>query len=137
MVLMFCADKIPSASYPEALEVCPDRLDFLTADQCLGTALMARMSFVLACFHLFVFIIILARNGPAAAFHDGCWGTKYALVGAGYVATIYWLPNGFVMGFYLTLTEWISVFFLIYQALLMLIVAYKVNDVLVHNFEAE
>lgn len=93
---------------------------------CLGASNIIRMSFILFLFHLLVFIIILARNSVVAAFHDGCWFTKFLLVLAGYIGSM-WIPNGFMIG-YLQLTKWVSLFFLIYQALLMLIVAYKIND---------
>ena len=61
-------------------------------DQCLGTSLMARMSFILMLFHFLVFLITLARNSAAAAFHDGCWAFKYALVAVAFFASL-WLPN--------------------------------------------
>lgn len=93
---------------------------------------MLRMSFVLFCFHLFVFLVILARNEAVAAFHDGCWGTKFALVGILYFASFY-LGNDFFLNLYLDASKIVSSLFLIYQALLMLVVAYKINEVLVGN----
>ena len=68
----------------------------------------------------------------AAAFHDGCWCTKALLVFAGWVASM-WIGTGFMQG-YLILAKWLSAIFLMYQGLLMLVVAYKINDVLVDNW---
>lgn len=102
-------------------------------DVCLGVSLMARISFILALFHIFIFLITLARNEIAASFHDGCWGTKFLLVAGGYIGSL-WISNDFMLGFYMDFTQYVGMFFLIYQALLMLIVAYKVNDTLVGNY---
>ena len=84
------------------------------------------MSFVLFCFHLFVFILILSRGAIAAGFHDGCWGTKFVIIGACYIASM-WIPNSF-MESYLIVSKYASALFLVYQSLLMLIVAFTVND---------
>lgn len=89
---------------------------------------MIRMSFVLFCFHLFIFIIILSRSKIAAAFHDGCWCFKTLLVVGGYIGSM-WISNDFIKG-YLYFAEVLSAIFLLYQGLLILIVAYKVNDTL-------
>jgi len=70
------------------------------------------MSFVLFLFHLLVFVIILSRNQMAAAFHDGCWGTKSLIVFAGWVASM-WIGADFIKG-YLYVTKWLSTVFLIY-----------------------
>ena len=43
-----------------------------------------------------------------------------------------WIPNSFIIG-YMKFSRVFSVFFLFYQAILMLIVAYVINDVLVSN----
>jgi hypothetical protein len=53
---------------------------------------------------------------------------------AGLFYTTYAIPNGFFFNFYLTTAKWIGSIYLVYQALLMLVVSYKINDVLVHNY---
>lgn len=141
LILMFNAAKLEefrdkfswlfSGDDVDGMSVCPDQLQ-LSPEVCLGTSLMLRMSFALAIFHTFVFILILARNDIVASFHDGCWGTKFFLVSAIFVFTM-WVSNDFFLLTYLNFTKWVSVIFLIYQALLMLIVAYKINDTLVSN----
>lgn len=93
------------------------------------------MSFALFCLHIFVFLIILARNSMAASFHDGCWFFKFLFTIALFIGSM-WISNDFMKG-YLHLTQWVSSFFLIYQAMLMLVVGYKINDTLVRNYEAD
>ena len=99
----------------------------------MGASTIIRMSFVLACFHFLVFILILPRNQFSALFHDGCWLLKSLFVLGFFVATM-WIPNHFFEGFS-TFARYVSIVFLIYQALLMLVVAYKINEVLVRNYE--
>ena len=101
----------------------------------MGPSAIIRMSFVLACFHVFVLCVILARNTAASIFHDGCWGTKFLLVFAFFVGTM-WIENDFFKG-YMSFARIVSILFLMIQALLMLVVAYKVNECLVGNFEAQ
>ena len=93
------------------------------------------MSFILLLFHIFIFLVTLARNGYAAAFHDGCWALKFFLVGASYFASL-WMPNQDVYN-YMTVCSYLGTIFLVYQALLMLVTAYKVNDNLVSNYERD
>lgn len=45
----------------------------------------------------------------------------------------FWYGNDFFVIGYLNVTSWIGTIFLIYQALLMLIVAYKINEQMVQN----
>jgi hypothetical protein len=91
------------------------------------------MSFVLACFHLIVFCIILARNTFASVFHDGCWLLKFVAVMVAFGASL-WIPNSF-FEWYMVLSRYVSIVFLLAQALLMMVVAYKINDKFVGNYE--
>ena len=86
-------------------------------------------------FHIFVFLITLGRNGYAASFHDGCWMFKFFLVGASYFASM-WMDNDDIYN-YMTVCSYLGTVFLIYQALLMLVTAYKINDNLVANYEVD
>ena len=146
LILMWNAQKLGdmSNSWPwrwfssddaDSLKDCPAEFNLgLDENACLGTALMLRMSFALCIFHTLVFLIILARNDLVAAFHDGCWGTKALFVTLIFIVSL-WFSNDFIMGGFLKMTKWISMIFLLYQALLMLVVAYKINDSLVSNAE--
>lgn len=114
---------------------CPAELE-LSEAECLGIAIVLRMSFTLFCFHLFIFVIICARNSMAAAFHDGCWMFKGLLIVGGFAVQCYF-GNDFYMDGTLKVSRWISAIFLIYQALLMLISSYKINEQLVANVEKD
>jgi len=90
------------------------------------------MSFILVLFHTLIFLITLARNDMAAQIHDGCWAAKSLIVLSSWIAA-WWMPNSFFDNFFLPVAMYISVIFLIYQVLLMLAAAYKINDRLVTN----
>jgi hypothetical protein len=95
----------------------------------MGVSAIIRMSFALVCLHTIVFIVILGRNTSAAVFHDGCWMMKSLMVLTMFVGFM-WIPNSFFVG-YMAIARIISIFFMIYQGLLMLVVAYKINETLV------
>ena len=99
----------------------------------MGASAIIRMSFVLCIFHFLVFVLILPRNQFAALFHDGCWLLKSMFVLGFFIATM-WISNSF-FEYYTDFARYVSIIFLFYQALLMLIVAYKINEVLVTNYE--
>jgi hypothetical protein len=99
---------------------------------CLGSSSLIRMSWVLACFHAFMVLTILPRGDAAAQWHDGCWGTKSMIVFAGWVAS-QWLPNAPFIEGYMQMARAVSLLFLMYQAVLMLIVAMVINSALVNG----
>jgi hypothetical protein len=112
---------------------CPENSGSSTA--CLGPSAIVRMSFVLACFHLIVLCIILARNTFAQVFHDGCWMIKFMFVFIFFSGSLF-IPNSFFLG-YMDFARYVSEFFLLAQAMLILIVAYKINERLIINYENE
>ena len=65
-------------------------------------------------------------------FHDGCWGIKI-LIMLGLTTASLWIPNDPVIVGYMKFSRWISIAFLTYQAILMLVVAYTLNGQLVQN----
>lgn len=71
------------------------------------------MSFILVLFHLMVFLVCLARNEMAAAFHDGCWGFKFLMIAGGYIGS-FWIDSSFFTNFYMPVTFWLSAIFLFY-----------------------
>ena len=113
---------------------CPDASGGGTA--CTGASALIRMSWSLAIFHLIMLIITSLRSDFAAAFHDGCWGTKF-IITSGIMIGSLWIPNDPVLNGYLYFARIVSVFFLVYQALLILVVAYTLNDLLVSNVERD
>ena len=134
LIIMFNSDKFEWMFTPEMTD-CPPDMN-LTRNLCFGTSLLMRMSFSLLCFHFLVFLILLGRNEAAAAFHDGCWLTKFLLMSGIYVGS-FSLPNHFFLSTYMSLSKYASTIFLVYQGLLMLVVAYKINDLLVSNYEKD
>jgi len=81
-------------------------------------------------------VIVSLRTTWAAAFHDGCWGAKFLIVAGIWISSL-WIPNDPVINGYMEFARIISVLFLLYQAMLILVVAYKLNDTLVTNVDKE
>ena len=132
LTLMVSAKKLVDV-FPTQMLKCPDASG--GESSCLGASSIIRMSFALTIFHLFMFTVVITRNQMAAAFHDGCWLTKVLLVAAVFTGSM-WINNSF-METYMSLSKYVSTVFLIYQALLMLLVSYKINDTLVSNFNKD
>ena len=131
LILLFTAKKLVDV-LPSFLQ-CPASSG--DGSSCMGPSAIIRMSFVLACFHFVVFLLVLLRNTAVAIFHDGCWGTKFLFVLAFFIGTM-WIPNEFFRG-YMQFTRIVSIAFLLCQALMMLVVAFKINELLVGNYEHE
>ena len=102
---------------------------------CLSTSAIVRISFVLACFHFMVFLAILARTNAVAYFHDSCWCFKVFLVLLFFILSLF-IPNPFFLG-YSYFARYASAFFLFAQAVVMMLAAYKINEVLVQNVNRE
>jgi len=134
MVLFFCSDTLVKQEWLRHMlpaSVVSD--DIQGQSDALAIQFAGRMSFVLALFHILIFLICLARNQMAANFHDGCWMAKQILIGGGYIAS-WWIPTAFFEDFYLPMAKWVSAIFLLYQVILMLNATYKVNERLVSNY---
>merc|ERR1712048_1411026 len=99
---------------------------------CAGASAIVRLSLALAVFHLIMFGVTCLRNDGAAMFHDGCWLAKNLII-LGLTTAFLWIPNDPVIIGYMKFARWISIVFLIYQAILMLVVAYTLNSQLVDN----
>ena len=99
---------------------------------CAGASAIVRLSLALAIFHAVMFGITCLRNNGAAMFHDGCWLAK-SLIVLGLTTALLWVPNDPVIIGYMKFARWISIAFLTYQAILMLVVAYTLNATLVNN----
>ena len=103
---------------------------------CTGASALIRLSWSLAIFHIIMLVIVSLRSNFSAAFHDGCWGAKFLIV-AGILIPSLWIPNDPVMDGYLEFARIVSIIFLMYQALLILVMAYSLNELLVSNVEKE
>jgi hypothetical protein len=91
VISIFFLSKHIVSILPEFLQ-CPGESGDKTA--CLGPSAIIRMSFVLACFHIVVFCIILARNTFSSVFHDGCWLFKFVAVMIAFGGSLF-IPNHF------------------------------------------
>jgi hypothetical protein len=99
---------------------------------CLGASAVIRMSFVLFMFHLIVLIAILPRANCSSNFHDGCWVLKFLLIAAGYVACFF-IPNPFYK-VWAYIARVLSSLFLIFQAIVIMLAAYSINDAIVGSY---
>jgi len=70
------------------------------------------------------------RNDTAAILHDGWWTLKFFIVAALFVSS-FWIPNENTIIGYMEFSRYVSVIYLSYQGMLMLIVAYVINNSLV------
>lgn len=113
---------------------CPDESGGSSA--CFGASGIVRMSWSLAIFHTLTFLIILSRTDCAAMYHDGWWCLKMCIVLALFVSSM-WIPNEPVIDGYMKFARYVSFIFLMYQAVLMLVVSYVLNELLVGNFDRE
>lgn len=68
-------------------------------------------------------------------FHDGCWSFKFLAVFLAFSGSLF-IPNSFFQG-YMDFARFVSEGFLLAQALLMLVTAYKINECLIRNYEQE
>ena len=131
LLFFFLSDQLVNVSFIK--QMLPDKITIHKSDE-LAIQFVGRMSFILLLFHALIFLICLARNEMAAQVHDGCWGAKALLVAGGYIGS-WWIPSSFFNDFYLPVAKILSAVFLLYQVLLMLSAAYKVNERLVKNAE--
>ena len=60
---------------------------------------------------------------------------KFLIVMVAFAITL-WIQNSFFLG-YMDFARYVSVLFLLVQAMLMLVVAYKINERLINNYEQE
>lgn len=86
-------------------------------------------------FQFLIFLICLPKNDCAAVIHDGWWTLKFLIVGALFIGSLYIDNDPFMIG-YMQFSRVVSVIFLAYQAILMLVVAYVMNDTLVKGVNA-
>lgn len=102
---------------------------------CFNASGLVRMSFSLAVFQFLIFLICLMKNTVAAHLHDGWWCVKFTFVLALFIGSL-WIPNTPVIIGYMQFARAVSVIFLAYQGMLMLIVAYVINNSLVKSVSA-
>lgn len=77
-----------------------------------------------------IFLITLIRNDTAAIIHDGWWTLKSIIVGGLFIGSFFISNDPFFLG-YMEFSRYVSVIYLSFQAMLMLIVCYLINNSLV------
>jgi hypothetical protein len=90
------------------------------------------MSLSLAIFQLLILIVTLFRNDTAAIIHDGWWTLKFGLVAVIYISSFF-IPNQPIIDYYLIGARYVSVGYLKYQAMHILVLAYVINNSLVNR----
>lgn len=75
-------------------------------------------------------MIVLPKAEFSAHIHDGWWGCKFLIVTALFIGSLYIDNQPFMIG-YMQFARVVSVFFLAYQAIIILIVAYIINEAMV------
>jgi len=115
---------------------CPDASGgTYSADACFNSSAFVRISWSLMWFQFLIFLICLPKNDCAAVIHDGWWTLKFLIVAALFIGSLYIDNDPFMIG-YMQFSRVVSVIFLAYQAVLMLIVAYVINEALVKGVNA-
>lgn len=103
---------------------------------CFNASGLVRISWSLAIFQFVIFCVTLMRNDTAAIIHDGWWCLKSLIVAGLFVGSM-WIPNEPVIIGYMKFARIVSVVFLAYQGMLMLIVAYVINSSLVSKVDKQ
>lgn len=104
---------------------------------CQGTLAFLRLSFTLLVFHFVMVVILATRSQAAALFDDGCWLVKSLALTAIFVGACYIPSEPFFTSFFLGTSRFVSLAFVGYQALAMLVCAYALNERLAKNIELE
>jgi hypothetical protein len=136
IILVFCTEAISGwMEGGPGLSYCEQDEDGNAPLSCYGASAFARISFSLAIFHLVMLLISAARTKMAADFLDGCWCLKVLLV-MGLFIVSFWIPNDpFFLSFYMNAACVLSLIFLAFQALYILVCCILVNERLVKNTE--
>ena len=100
---------------------------------CMGISAVYRMSLTLAFFHLVMLTVIsiskIVESELGSIFNDGCWALHILMISTIFILSLY-IPNEYV-NIYGYLSRFLSIFFLIFQGICILSIAYKMNEVLV------
>ena len=100
---------------------------------CFGPSTYIRVSFALLIFHLLTLIVIGLRNETVAMYNEGCWCLKMLMI-AGIFIGSFWIDNDpFFLKGYMGLACIMSLGFLIFLALYMILAAFSFNAMIAKN----
>ena len=108
---------------------CPTDGEF----SCLGISSVYRMSFTLFIFHIIVILFSLISKDCAKVFNLDCWSFKILLVMVLYFS-MFFIPNTLFL-IYAEISRYLSILFLIYQALVIISFAHIINISLVEKLD--
>jgi len=105
----------------------------MTKDACLQISAVYRVSFALAIFHFILFLICLCKGSLSTAIHEGAWPLKIVILIAIYVCSFF-IDNS-VMKVYGYIAMVISGLFLVYEAILLIDIAYTWNNYWISSYD--
>ena len=116
---------------PQAGLLCPNQSqEEGNTGACFSASGLVRMSWSLALFQIVILIVTIFKTDWAAVVHDGWWTVKFLLV-VGLFISSFFIYNEPVMDYYLFGARYVSVMYLKYQAMHILVLAFIINNNLV------
>jgi len=118
------------------LEACKDRDDGEVKNACFGKGTVLRFSFALFAFHMIHALFLIQckfTEDTRSRFHTDCLSLK-GTIWVGFVILSFFIPEGFYDG-YGELTRVLSGIFLVFQALVLIDVIYKLNEAMLDRDE--
>ena len=102
-------------------------------DSCIQISAVYRTSLTLAIFHLVLFLICLFKSKVSSAIHEGVWPIKFLVVIGIFIGTLF-ITNSFFKGYgYFAMV--MSFFFLVYEMILLIEIAYSWNKMWIGQYE--
>jgi len=102
-------------------------------DSCLQISVIFRISLTLVLFHSLMFLICLCPNKISSAINEGAWPIKIAIQIGVFIAVFFINNSGIKIFGYIGMV--ISGFFLIYEMILLIDIAYVWNDTWVNAYD--
>jgi hypothetical protein len=100
---------------------------------CLGISSVYRMSFTLLVFHVMTLLFSFTTNECAKVFNMDCWSFKILFITVFYFSMFFISNNFFTV--YAEITRFLSIIFLIYQALVIISFGHIINVKLVEHLD--
>ena len=101
---------------------------------CLGISLIVRVSLALLIFHVVILIMLFTRDRFAKFVNEECFPIKFIAV----LATVFVLMfvSNDKLIYFLTISKYLSVVFLLYQSIILIDFGYVWNEVWVEKYES-
>lgn len=102
-------------------------------DACIGISVIYRMSFSLAICHSIILLCLLCRNDFSRIMNEQCWASKVLVVIGAFVGSMF-IKNEF-FEVYSTIAKVFSIFFLLFQIIMIIDLCYLWNESWVGNYD--